>query len=51
MAKFWRLSIVLALVAVGCRAEANVVLDIAEDGSGTYTVELTASGPGGKENR
>ena len=32
--------IVLALVAVSCRAEANVVLDIAEDGSGTYTVEL-----------
>ncbi len=40
MAKLWRLAIVLALLAVACRAEANVVLDIADDGSGTYTVEL-----------
>ena len=40
MGKLWRLAMILALVAVACRAEANVVLDIAEDGSGTYTVEL-----------
>ena len=40
MAKLWRLTVVFALLAVGCRAEANVVLDITDDGSGTYTVEL-----------
>jgi hypothetical protein len=40
MHKLWRLAAVLALVTVGCRAETNVVLDIADDGSGTYTVEL-----------
>lgn len=40
MGRLWRLGIVLALVAVSCRAEANVLLEILEDGSGTYTVEL-----------
>lgn len=40
MAKLWRLAIIVALVTVACRAEANVVLDIDVDGSGTYTVEL-----------
>ena len=40
MGKLWRLTIVLALFAVSCRAEANVILAIAEDGSGVSTVEL-----------
>lgn len=40
MGRLWRLGIVVALVAIACRAETNVVLEIREDGSGTYTVEL-----------
>lgn len=40
MGRLWRLAVVLALLAVACRAETNVVLEIREDGSGTYTVEL-----------
>jgi len=38
--RLWRVAIVVALVTVSCRAETNVVVEIREDGSGIYTVEL-----------
>ena len=42
MSSPWRLvlALALALLAVSCRAEANLTLNIAEDGSGMSTVEL-----------
>lgn len=40
MHKVWRLGVVLALVAVACRAEVNVVVEVEEDGSGIYAAEV-----------
>jgi hypothetical protein len=40
MHKLWRLGVVLALIAVGCRAEVNVVVEVEEDGSGIYAAEV-----------
>jgi len=40
MHKVWRLGVVLALIAVGCRAEVNVVVEVEEDGSGVYAAEV-----------
>lgn len=40
MRRVWRVAVLLALVTVACRAEANVVVELNEDGTGIYTVEL-----------
>lgn len=40
MHKLWRFGIVIALITTACRAEANLDLVIAEDGSGSYTSEV-----------
>ncbi len=40
MHKVWRLGVVLALIAVACRAEVNVVVEVEEDGSGLYAAEV-----------
>ncbi|MFQ5555452.1 MAG: hypothetical protein ACE5GC_08810 [Acidimicrobiia bacterium] len=40
MRRVWGLAALGAILLVGCRAETNVIVDIGEDGSGTYTVEL-----------
>lgn len=40
MSRVWRLAIVLALFTMACRAEANIILEVAEDSSGTFTAEL-----------
>ena len=40
MHKLWRLGVILALVAAGCRAEVNVVVEVEEDGSGIYAAEV-----------
>ena len=40
MRKMWVLAALGGVLLAGCRAETNVIVDILEDGSGTYTVEL-----------
>ncbi len=40
MHKVWRLGVVLALIAVACRAEVNVVVEVEDDGSGIYAAEV-----------
>jgi hypothetical protein len=40
MTRLWRVAIALALLTVACRAEANAIVDVSEDGSGQFTIEL-----------